>query len=86
MKHLLKSIRLTAAWIALAAVVALAVPTAAWMSDPGEEAEGKICERALAACLSDLTDGLFDLWTLGLRLTYCLSGNEFCKKYIEPFL
>lgn len=82
MKQFLKCIRMTAAWIILAAVVTLAAP----MAEPGEDAEGKICERALANCLSDLTGGLFDIWTLGLRLTYCLSGNEFCKKYVEPFL
>jgi hypothetical protein len=78
MKHFKTRILMTAAGLALAASLALAAP--------GEEAEGTICQRAFTNCLADLADGPFSAWNLLFKFSYCLSGNEFCKKYVEPFL
>jgi hypothetical protein len=82
MKHSKTGFRMMAAGLALAAILAVTAPAAV----PSEEAEDSICRRALLNCLSDLADGPFGLWNLAFKLSFCLSGNEFCKKFVEPFL
>ena len=82
MNHFKTCFRMAAAGLALAAILTMAAPAAV----PGEEAEGTICQRAFANCLSDLADGPFGAWNLAFKLSFCLSGNEFCKKFVEPFL
>ncbi len=82
MKHSKTGFRMMAAGLALAAILAVTAPAAV----PSEEMEGPICQRAFLNCLSDLADGPFAFWDLAFKLTFCLSGNEFCKKFVEPFL
>ncbi|MCX6561387.1 MAG: hypothetical protein NTZ26_12840 [Candidatus Aminicenantes bacterium] len=65
----------------LATACALAAPLAA-----GSEEDANICEKALMNCLADLPNGPLGIWAVGLKLAYCVSGNEFCRKYVAPFL
>jgi hypothetical protein len=81
MKHAKTGFRMMAAGLALAVILAVTAPAAV----PSAE-EGPICQRAFFNCLSDLADGPFALWDLAFKLGFCLSGNEFCKKFVEPFL
>jgi hypothetical protein len=81
MKRNRKLIVVTAVSLVLAAACALAALPAV----PSEEA-GPICEKALMNCLEDMLGGPFALWTAAMKISYCLVGDQFCRRYVEPYL
>lgn len=81
MKRNSKVIVATAMSLVLAAACALAALPAV----PSGEAD-TICEKALLNCIGDLLSGPFALWTAAMKIGYCLVGDEFCRRYVQPYL
>ena len=73
---------------ALAVVLLLAASAAPAVAGPADDGEAAICDRALSECLGQAGGAALTLdWRTVIKLLFiCISGYNFCEKYVAPYI